>query len=505
MAGHLVVALLIAFFFSSHCHAKPLDSDLNESDIDYWLKEGRGVLEGKLSRAKEFYGDSAYARKRAKNVILFLGDGMGLTTVTAARIYKGQRNGKHSSERETLSWEAMPYTSLSKVFATDYQVSDSAAAATSYHTGVKTVKGSIGISGKVARGDCLASLDPSSHTESMFKWAQAEGKVTGFVTTTRVTHASPAPLYANSADRDWEATAPEGCLDIAHQLVHGPLGRNTRVVLGGGMASFLPEKEEGDRKDGRNLINVWLQEKEERQASHNYVTTRDDLLTVDPKTEYLMGLFSKSHMPYVLDLKDPTEVPSLAEMTAKALQVLERNSKNGYVLFVEGGNIDRAHHKGRAHNALEETYQFDQAVEVALNVTDESDTLIVVTADHSHTLTINGYAKRGNSILGLAGTADDKLPYTTLMYGNGKGYSQGRQNLTKDEVLDHNYSYASAAPVDDAKHGGEDVPVYARGPGAHLFTGVFDQSFLAHGMSHATCIGPHRDLCPADHWSNDLI
>lgn len=151
---------------------------------------------------------------------------------------------------------------------------------------------------------------------------------------------------------------------------------------------------------------------------------------------------------------------------------------------------------------MEEAYQLDLAVEVALAATDPSDTLIVVSADHSHTLTINGYPKRGNNILGVAGVAKDNLTYTTLMYGNGVGHYQGRRNVTEKDWMDKDFYNYAAVPFDEgptateARHGGEDVVVYARGPGAFLFTGVFDQIFVAHGIAAASCIGPHRDLCP---------
>lgn len=143
----------------------------------------------------------------------------------------------------------------------------------------------------------------------------------------------------------------------------------------------------------------------------------------------------------------------------------------------------------------------DRAVQLALEQTDQEDTLIIVTADHSHTLTINGYPKRGNNILGIAGVAKDNLTYTTLVYGNGVGFWHGRKNTSRKEYMDKDYTNYAAIPFQEgplateARHGGEDVPVYARGPGAYLFTGVYDQIFVAHGISYAACVGPHRDLC----------
>lgn len=131
--------------------------------------------------------------------------------------------------------------------------------------------------------------------------------------------------------------------------------------------------------------------------------------------------------------------PTLAEMTQSAIKLLQKEA-NGYVLLVEGGRIDHAHHDGRAKISLEETIQFDLAIEAALALTNRDDTLIIVSADHSHTLTISGYPDRGNDILGVLPNdrgplVQDKMPYTTLSYANGPGYADtfvngNRVNLT---------------------------------------------------------------------------
>lgn len=270
---------------------------------------------------------------------------MGLTTVTAARIYKGQKDGKgKNGEREVLSWEKMPFASLAKVFAVDYQVSDSAATATSYLTGIKTNKGVIGVSAKVPREDCVASQVPGVKTRSYLDWAQKFGKATGFVTTTRVTHASPAPLYSNAADRDWEAYADDGCQDIAAQLVRGERGKKLKVILGGGRRSFMPKNshhnhvktEDGKRKDGKNLIEEWQEAR--KDTNSKFITTREELVSLDAKkTGQLLGLFANSHLPYVLDLNKTSDSPSLKEMVKVALDLLTKeNPEKGYFLFVEG-------------------------------------------------------------------------------------------------------------------------------------------------------------------------
>ena len=116
--------------------------------------------------------------------------------------------------------------------------------------------------------------------------------------------------------------------------------------------------------------------------------------------------------------KDKGGEPSLAEMTAKAIDMLSQNN-DGYVLMVEAGRIDHAHHAGNAYRALEDTVALSDAVKAALAKVNQEETLVIVTADHSHVFTIAGYPKRNNPILGIAGEGDDKKPYTTLGYMNG--------------------------------------------------------------------------------------
>lgn len=154
------------------------------------------------------------------------------------------------------------------------------------------------------------------------------------------------------------------------------------------------------------------------------------------QTEYVLGLFSKEHTPYNMD-RNPSLDPSLEEMTRKAIRLLSKGHK-GYFLFVEGGRIDHAHHESQAQKALNETIEFHKAVEAAIEMTDDEHTLILVTSDHAHTMTVSGYPTRGNDILGLAGDADDKLPYSTIAYANGPGYKKeekGRRlDLSKDNM-----------------------------------------------------------------------
>ncbi|GFS34737.1 alkaline phosphatase, tissue-nonspecific isozyme [Nephila pilipes] len=165
------------------------------------------------------------------------------------------------------------------------------------------------------------------------------------------------------------------------------------------------------------------------------------------------------------------------------------------------GRIDHSHHFNNAHRALVDTLALEDAVIAALEMTRSDDTLMVVTSDHSHVFAFGGYPKRGNPIFGVDDKPSDvdNMPYTTLLYANGPGYNHnfpsGRENLTSVNTEDKNFIQQSAVPRRWDSHGGEDVPVYAHGPMAHLFRGVVEQTYVPHALAFASCIGPQRDDC----------
>ncbi|XP_042903136.1 alkaline phosphatase [Parasteatoda tepidariorum] len=450
----------------------------------------------------------------AKNIILFIGDGMGLTTVTTARILRGQLKGLKGEEYE-LAFDKFQYVALAKTYNTDSQVGDSGACATALLCGVKGRFETVGLDDSGVFNRC--DTNARAKVASLAEWAQTAGKSTGLVTTARVTHATPAAMYAHLVNRYWEGdeklandTSKTDCKDIARQLIEDDPGRNINVILGGGRRYLLPrlkqsdsmsKKEgEGRREDGRNLIEEWIKEKKARGLSYKYVARKKELEKVDPhKVDYLLGLFTSGHMAYESD-RDKDSEPSLAQMTTKAIEILRRNSR-GYFLMVEGGRIDHSHHFNNAHRALVDTLAFEDAIIAALEMTRKDETLMVVTSDHSHVFVFGGYPKRGNPIFGLDDKPSDVdgLPYTTLIYANGPGYNQnsqgGRENLTSINTEDKNYIQQSAVPRRWDTHGGEDVPVYAEGPMSHLFRGVFEQTYVPHALAFASCIGPQKDDC----------
>ena len=461
-------------------------------------------------------------QQKAKNVILFVGDGMGVSTITAARILDGQNKGL-AGEENLLSFEHFPFTGLAKTYNVDAQTPDSAGTMTAIITGVKTDAGIIAVDEKVKRGDCKTVA--GNELMSALELAELAGRSTGFVTTTRVTHATPAATYAKSPERNWEdiSDMPEeavaaGCEDIASQLVSFEKRLKQRfpesdringieVMMGGGRRHFMPESEGGDRTDKRNLIQAWQQQYPEGR----YIEDQTGFDALDPaRTSQVLALFNPSHMQYEADrVNDKQGEPSLSEMTAKAIEMLDNNAE-GFFLLVEGGRIDHAHHAGNAFNALNDTIELSRAVQTALDKVNTDETLILVTADHSHVFTMAGYPKRGNPILGKVvnigeeqpAHAEDGQPYTTLSYANGRGFQQrgeetdaderyqsdihsGRKDLSHIDTEKPGYHQEALVPLSAETHGGEDVAVYAIGPGAAAVSGVNEQNLLFHVITRA--------------------
>ena len=464
---------------------------------------------------------------KAKNVILFVGDGMGVSTLTAARILKGQQAG-NNGEEGYLSFEKFPYSAQVKTYNVDAQTPDSAGTMTAMMTGVKSDAGVIAISEAVERGNCNSAKDHQLVTA--LELAEIKGLSTGVVTTARITHATPAATYAHSAERNWEDVSDmtdeaisNGCEDIASQLVNFEQNLESRylgvdvdgidVAMGGGRRHFLPKDAafnsidakssvEGDRTDNRDLTAEW----QAKYPTGKYVIDQAGFDNIDPSnTDKVLALFNESHMQYEADRSnDIAGEPSLSQMTSKAIDVLAKNDK-GYFLMVESGRIDHGHHAGSAYSALTEAIEFSNAVQSAVDKVNSDDTLILVTADHSHVFTIAGYPKRGNPILGKVvsvgatdtAKADDGMPYTTLGYNNGRGYRDlgsetnadatydsaavaGRQDISNIDTTASGYHQETTVPRSSETHAGEDVSLHASGPGAQLAQGVVEQNMIFH-------------------------
>lgn len=498
------LAVILSFVISTFSQTvQPQFPVKRQETPETWRQDGQAAID---ARKKQKIN-----KGKAKNVILFIGDGMGVTTLTASRILEGQLRGM-SGEENRLSFEEFPYTALSKTYSANQQTSDSAPTMSAIISGIKTNEGVLSVNQNAVHGD-YKTVD-GNKTKTLFEMAEENGKSTGVVTTAKVTHATPGACYAHTADRDWESDFDIFKLsteaynakfpDIARQLLEFPYGDGLEVVLGGGRFKFLPNgmvdpeypNLKGERLDGKNLTEEW----KSKYKNSEYVWNKAQFDKVDAKkTKHLLGLFEPSHLKYEYDRpKDTSGEPSLSEMTSKAIEILS-NNKKGFFLMVEAGRIDHAHHNGNAFRALTDAIELSNAVRTAQNKVNLKDTLIIVTADHSHTFTMGGYPIRGNNILGLTQEVDGKgmleekprtdkngKPYTTLGYANGKGYRDGtRPDLTEEQVTNPDYKQEAAVPLNDETHGGEDVAIFANGAGAYLIRGVMEENWIFYVMKDA--------------------
>ncbi|VDI63596.1 alkaline phosphatase, partial [Mytilus galloprovincialis] len=302
-------------------------------DANYWRNQAQDDLNQRLSYLRN--------TNAAKNVIMFLGDGMGISTVTAARIYKGQLNGQTGEEAE-MTFEKFPYTGFIKTYNTDQQVPDSAGTATAFLCGVKSKAGTVGVDDKVQYSNC--STVQGAEVTSILDWSLAEGKSVGLVTTTRVTHATPAAAYAHAPRRSWEGdtnldSSQKGCTDIAYQLIKD--NPDIQVILGGGRRFFL-SKNETDPERGdvssyqrwdTSLVQEWIQDKQYRNKTHAYAWRKKEFDAINPdNTDFVLGLFwvkmlsdsDKEKKKYIETIK----IGWIKRLNAKQFLNWTKNNKN---------------------------------------------------------------------------------------------------------------------------------------------------------------------------------
>ncbi|XP_023331803.1 alkaline phosphatase, tissue-nonspecific isozyme, partial [Eurytemora carolleeae] len=416
----------------------------------------------------------------------------------------GQKAGK-TGEEDALNWEKFPYSGLIKV-SLNISLFPHSNNEQGYpeciilYLGVKTNMGILGVDNRVKNGECEPELLKKARLDSIMNWGAMIGKEVGIVTTTRLTHATPGAVYSNSPSRDWEsdidipADQKKGCLDIATQLLNNVESGNLALAFGGGLQKFRTVKNGGVRND-IDLVDKM------KSAGIEVLKNTGELQrwTFGKKT---VGLFSPSHMDFETKRdKSESGQPSLSEMTRQAINRLSKNN-NGFVLMVEGGRIDHAHHENLGKMALEETVELDKAVHTALDLVNIKETLVLVTADHSHAVTMSGYPKRGNNILGTVYEPDK-----TISYANGPGFKDhwtptGWRDVSKLDYNGDDYRQPAMFFAPYETHGGEDVSVFARGPQAHLVTGLHEQSFLGLLMGYAACMNKKEFGCPVQDYSS---
>ncbi|MES2261424.1 MAG: alkaline phosphatase [Pseudomonadota bacterium] len=430
---------------------------------------------------------------QAKNIIFFLGDGMGPAAITAARIYQYKEEG-------LLKFERMERTARIKTYSQDAQTTDSAPSMGSYMTGIKIRNEVISMSSdtiasaprKDAHGNqtidtCLPSNGRAAPT--ILELAKAHGKSVGAITTTEATHATPASTYAHICHRS-------SGYAIAAQAVPGGAGYNAAlgdgldVLMGGGRHHFTPYDAQANpkgRDDGRDLLA--------ELAARGYAVAldREQMAAARPGRKFV-GLYSKDgHLAYELERAtaspkgEAATQPSLSAMTSKAIDLLSPN-REGFFLMVEGGKIDHALHDSNVRNAIGDTIAFDDAIQTAIDRMQKLDpglrnTLIVVTADHDHALAFQGNARRGNPILDIARGADgapardaDGHTYTTLVFGNGPNRPDARADVDSALAQAYDYHQETAIRLRGETHGGGDVKLFATGAGAQAFKGTMENT-----------------------------
>ncbi len=444
----------------------------------------------------------AVAPSATRNLILFVGNGYGIVPMTATRIYAAGEDGE-------LAIDKLPETALVRTPSRNAQSADSAAAMTAYMTGVKVDNEVLSQSAdtrpydesgrpQAAHGETTCpTVGNGKRVATLLELAKSSGRSTGIVTSARVTQAVTAASYAHLCQRDGENT-------IATQLVPGGPGANPRlgegvdVILGGGWQNFLPKDDPRGsiRNDTRDLFA------EMRAKGYAVVGRQSELAALaQPGAQpigKLIGLFSRSQMGYDIDRAGTTE-PSLAEMTGRSIDLLQRNA-TGYLLIVEGGRIGNALDASLARKALQDGRAFDDAIGTALDRLrsvdpDLRNTTIVVTANHDHTLVMNGNAMLAErtiegrpGILGVVRGYNDATqpatdatgrPYTTLVFGTGEKRVKGPRSqvpaLNDLALADRNSRYEAAIEAPDAS-GGTDVLLGAIGANAGRFHGTLDNT-----------------------------
>lgn len=446
----------------------------------------------------------AQKAERPTAVILLIGDGFGFSHLTFTRnlLYDGKR----------LALESLPVTAFVSTESASNRVTDSGAAATAFSASAKTDNKYVGCLVRMDKDESGAPVEKRLEVGTIADLAKEKGWKTGYVTTTRITHATPAAFYAH-AHRDNEDL-------IALQL----LENRPDVALGGGLDFFRPAPEEGKkpdatsgrRKDRRNLL------RELREEGKTLVVTSAADLDEPVPDGPVLGLFAKSHLSYALDRDDEPadrQAPTLARMTQYALDALGRGNSS-FFLLVEGGRIDHAGHEFDAAGVAAETQDFDRAVEVALRYQKEHPgTLIVLTADHATGgLAINDYVD-------WEGLKKQKASLTTIVTRLREGTGAFAAELLREQTgyccFGKDTQTLLALSTDDAKrflgtrltehngvswipwvngntwgHTGEDVPLFAGGPGAGRFQGVLDNTDIPARM--AELLGWSWPVTPVD-------
>ena len=484
------------------------------------------------------------AAKKAKNVILFVGDGMSLQAREVARILsKGMTNGKFN---DLLAMEKLDHNAIITTSGYDSLVTDSANSASAYATGHKSVVNAMGVYEDSTK-DPLDDPKVENISEIL---KRTRGMSIGVVTQAESTDATPAAMIGHTRRRALQDFLAKDYLSDSHR---------PDVILGGGSARYIPKDVAGSkRKDDVNVIEAF------KAKGYTFASTSAEMMAA-PSDKPLLGLFHTGTMNVYLDremLKDPkvlkgfTDQPNLMHMTEKALDILSQN-KNGFFAMIEGASIDKQLHVMDWQRAAYDTIEFDQSIEYAEKWAKEhgDDTLIIVLADHSHGISISGTyherdGKKGSQAVRVYansvfptfedkngdGFPDNPDPEVTLavQYANHPEYyenyhfmkiptppalavTETKEEATQvgDKVEYHQVSTASSkanparihegdpaelvpanTPKDDPQecHSADDILLNAGGPGSEYFHGTMDNTEVFFGILRALGVDGNKNV-----------
>ncbi|WP_017150741.1 alkaline phosphatase [Bacillus bingmayongensis] len=418
-----------------------------------------------VTRSDVIKADGKENNAKIKNVIVLIGDGMGPSYITAHRYMK---DNPKTFEMEPIEFDKY-LVGTQKTYAEDehQNITDSASAATAMSSGVKTYNSAIAVD------------NDKTEVKTVLEQAKEQGKSTGLVATSEITHATPAAFGAHDVSRkNMDAIAN----DYFDEKINGK--HKVDVLLGGGVNNFV-------RKD-RNLTEEF------KKSGYSYVTDREQLL--NDKNDQILGLFAPGGLDKMIDRNEKT--PSLEEMTNAAINRLNKNDK-GFFLMVEGSQIDWAGHDNDVVGAMSEMEDFEKAYKAAIEFAKkDKHTLVIATADHStggFSLGVNGEynfnanaikaAKRtpdfmANEIAKGANVEETLRKYIDLQLTPEEIKSvndiASSKDVTKiDNAIEEIFNKRSFTGWTTGGHTGEDVNVYAFGPGKYLFSGVQENTNLA--------------------------
>jgi alkaline phosphatase len=385
-------------------------------------------------------------------IVLFIGEGLTPGRIAATRLYSGGANSR-------LAIESLPAVAMLSNYSQDFAVPDESAAATTLATGVKVNNRSLGIDADEKR------------LRSIIDLAREKGRTIGLVTNARLTDATTAAFFA---------AGKGGGAEIAQQLADE---RKIDIVLGGGGSDFLPEAKGGQRTDGRDLVL------DLRRNGFEIVRTKAELEGIPQwRRPRLLGLFSEGEMASANDIASGSDQPALADMTRRAIELLQWNA-GGYLLIVDAGLMRSAARQNHGERTLAETIELDRAVAVARSYAGENSTILVAGNFGIGGLSLNGFPFRrdsGVALLGVNSSGEPALTWATGPSGaNTRGAIQGLGNQQES---------ISSPPADDSKAatGQEPAAAYApaarntvadvlaagRGPGSESLHGFLDNTII---------------------------